>query len=142
MALDHNLTHLIIEGDSRVIIELATKIINGKDQEKITPNWRLLGPLNSLKALLRPSLTLTTSHIRRSANKVADILANAGVDSTQQVIFIDTRQSLSLPLWLQCMELAQQDFPPPDGVPPGQCQRTNGMERPGELLTRPPALRS
>jgi ribonuclease HI len=82
MDLDHNLTRLIIEGDSKVIIVLATKIINGKDKEKITPRWCLLGPLNSLKVLLRPSLTLTTSHIRRSANKVADKLANADVDST------------------------------------------------------------
>jgi ribonuclease HI len=82
MDLNHNLTHLIIEGDSKVIIELATKIINGKDKEKITPRWCLLGPLNSLKALLRPSLTLTTSHIRQSANKVVDKLANADVDST------------------------------------------------------------
>jgi hypothetical protein len=79
MALDHNLTRLIIEGDSKVIIDLATKIINGKDPEKITPSWCLLGPLNSLKALLRPSLTLTTSHIRRSTNKVADRLANANL---------------------------------------------------------------
>jgi ribonuclease HI len=72
MEIDHNLTRLIIEGDSRVIIELATKVINGKDPEKITPSWRLLGPLNSLKYLLKPSLTLTTSHIRRSANKVVE----------------------------------------------------------------------
>jgi ribonuclease HI len=86
MALDHNLTCLIIEGDSKVIIDLATKILNGRDPEKITPSWCLLGPLHSFQSLLRPSLTLTTSHIRRSANKVEDRLANAGVDSTQQII--------------------------------------------------------
>jgi len=38
MALDHNLTRLIIEGDSRVILQLATKFINGKDSEKISPS--------------------------------------------------------------------------------------------------------
>jgi ribonuclease HI len=91
MEIDNNLTRLTIEGDSRVIIELATKVINGKNPEKITPSWRLLGPLNSLKYLLKPSLTFTTSHISRSANKVANKLANAGVDSTQHATFIDIR---------------------------------------------------
>jgi ribonuclease HI len=110
MALDQNLTCLIIEGDSKIIIDLATKILNGRDPGKITPSWRLLGPLYSFQALLRPSLTLTPSHIRRSENKVADRLANAGVDSMQQIILHDSRQSQSSPLWLQCKELAQLDL--------------------------------
>jgi ribonuclease HI len=118
MALDQNLTCLIIEGDSKIIIDLATKILNGRDPGKITPSWRLLGPLYSFQALLRPSLTLTPSHIRRSENKVADRLANAGVDSMQQIILHDSRQSQSSPLWLQCEELAQLDGPNLDGVPP------------------------
>ena len=37
MALDQNLTCLIIEGDSKIIIDLATKILNGRDTGKITP---------------------------------------------------------------------------------------------------------
>jgi hypothetical protein len=59
MALDPNLTCLILEGDSKVIIDLATKILNGKDLGKITPSWRLHGPLYSFYALLNPSLTLS-----------------------------------------------------------------------------------
>jgi ribonuclease HI len=116
MALDQNLTCLIIEGDSKIIIDLVTKILNGRDPGKITPSWRLLGPLYSFQALLRPALTITPSHIRRSANKVADRLANAGVDSMQQIIFHNSRQSQSSPLWLQCKELAQLDGPNPDRV--------------------------
>jgi ribonuclease HI len=118
MALDQNLTHLIIEGDSKIIIDLATKILNGRDPGKITPSWHLLGPLHSFQALLRPSLTLTPSHIRRSENKVADRLANAGVDSMQQINLQDPRQSQSSPLWLQCKELAQLDGPNLNEVPP------------------------
>jgi ribonuclease HI len=34
MASDLNMTHLIIEGDSKVIINLVAKIINGNDPEK------------------------------------------------------------------------------------------------------------
>jgi ribonuclease HI len=47
MALDQNLTCLIIEGDSKIIIDLAIKIMNGRDPGKITPSWHLLGPLHS-----------------------------------------------------------------------------------------------
>jgi hypothetical protein len=118
MALDQNLTCLIIEGDSKIIIDLATKILNGRDPRKITPNWHLLGPLHSFQALLKPSLTLTPSHIRQSANKVAEKQANSGVDSMQQIIVHDSRQTKSSPLWLQCKELAQLDGPNLDGAPP------------------------
>jgi ribonuclease HI len=47
MAVDQNLTCLIIEGDSKIIIDLETKILNGRDPGKITPNWCLLDPLYS-----------------------------------------------------------------------------------------------
>jgi ribonuclease HI len=62
MALDQNLTCLIIEGDFKVIIDLTTKILNGIYPGKITPSWRLLGPLYSFQALLRPSNTNPLSH--------------------------------------------------------------------------------
>ena len=38
LASNLNLNHLIIEGDSRVIISLATKIINGTDPAKVSPS--------------------------------------------------------------------------------------------------------
>jgi ribonuclease HI len=64
MDLDQNLTCVIIEGDSKIIIDLEKKILNGRDPGKITPSWHLLGPLYNFEALLRPSITLTPSHIR------------------------------------------------------------------------------
>jgi ribonuclease HI len=70
LASELNLQPLIIEGDSKVIITLVTKIINGTDPEKITPSWHLLGPLSLLQDFLHPTLTLVTSHIRHEANKV------------------------------------------------------------------------
>jgi len=52
LALDHNITCLIIEGYSKVIIELASKIINGRKSKKITPSQCLLDPLHCLQSLL------------------------------------------------------------------------------------------
>jgi ribonuclease HI len=118
MDLDQNPTCLIIEGDSKIIIYFTTKILNGRDPGKNTPKWRLLGPFHSFQALLTPSLTLTPSHFRQTANKVADRLANAGVDSMQQIILQDPRQSQSSPLWKKWEELAQVDGPNLEGVPP------------------------
>jgi ribonuclease HI len=63
LATSLNLNHLIIEGDSQVIISLATKIINGLDPAKVSPSWHLLSPLETLHTLLLPSLTLIPSHV-------------------------------------------------------------------------------
>jgi hypothetical protein len=47
-----NMNYVIIEGDSKIIISLESKIINGNDPVKITPIWCLMGPLKTLQALL------------------------------------------------------------------------------------------
>jgi len=109
LALDQNLTCLIIEGDSKIIIDLAKKVLNGRYPGKKKPIWCLISPLYIFQALLRPSLTLTPSHIQRIANKVANRLANAGVDSMQHIILHDFRQSRCSPLWLQYEDFAQMD---------------------------------
>jgi len=48
MDYDINMDYVIIEGDSKIIISLESKIINGNDPEKITPRWRLMGPPKQL----------------------------------------------------------------------------------------------
>jgi hypothetical protein len=83
------MTHLIREGNSKIVIQFAAKIINGNDPEKITPSWHLLGPLNDFQSLLLPSLTLITSHIRREANQVTENMANEGASSQMGAIFIN-----------------------------------------------------
>jgi ribonuclease HI len=64
LATSLNLNHLIIERDSQVIISLATKITNGSDPAKVSPSWHLLSPLETLRTLLHPSLTLIPSHVQ------------------------------------------------------------------------------
>jgi hypothetical protein len=110
------MTHLIIEGDSKVIISLSTKIINVTNCEKFTQSWHLLGPLHTLRALLHPSLTLIPSHVRQEENKVTDKLANEGVSSQAWDILIDVQHHSALQLLVQCRELTLKYFHPPDGV--------------------------
>jgi hypothetical protein len=128
LALDHNLTYLVIKGDSKVIIEPASKILNGRSLERITPGWHLLGPLHSFQSLLKPSLTIITSHMRRDANRVADRLANARVDLTQQIILTNSKRPQTSTIWTHCKELAQRDYPHPDGMPLGKRRGTYGMD--------------
>jgi ribonuclease HI len=115
LATSLNLNHLIFEGDSQVVIELATKLINGSDPAKVSPSWHLLIPLETLFSLLRPSLTLIPSHVRREANKVVDKLANEGVSTQAEDILIEAHQSPTPPLLTHCKEIALRDSPPQMG---------------------------
>jgi ribonuclease HI len=93
LAISHNIFQLIVEGDSQVIIHLISKIIHGSHPSKISPIWRLLGLLEDFRSLLQPHLTLIPSHVKRDANKIADCLANEGVDSKEEMIQLDARIS-------------------------------------------------
>jgi ribonuclease HI len=64
LASSLNLNQLIIEGDSQVIISLATNIINGSDPAKVSPRWCLLGLLEIFHALLCPSIQPYVSTIQ------------------------------------------------------------------------------
>jgi len=72
---------LIIEGDSRIILRMAIKIQAGKPATKVAKSWRLEGRLERLGEMLKSSEACTWSHIRRNGNKVADRLANLGVEA-------------------------------------------------------------
>jgi ribonuclease HI len=130
LASQLNLQPLIIEGESKVIISLEIKIINGMDPEKVTPSWRLLGRLSFLQAFLHPPLNLITSHIRREAKKVAKKLANEGVIAQVEILILNPQDHPDSPLLKQCQELALQHFLPPYGVTPGD------GESHGTLTTR------
>jgi ribonuclease HI len=123
-----NMNHLIIEGDSRVIISLATKIINGTDPEKVSLSWHLLGPLETLCSLLCPSLTLIPSHVQQGENKVVDRLANEGVSSQEEGILGEAHHHLAPQKLLQCKEIALKYLHPWDGV-------TSGTHAPGVFNT-------
>jgi ribonuclease HI len=63
LATNLGLNQLVIEGDSQVIISLATKILNGSDPAKFSPSWHLLISLETFHSLLLPNLILIPSHI-------------------------------------------------------------------------------
>jgi hypothetical protein len=74
--------------------------------------------------------------MRHDANRVADRLANAGVDLKQQITLTNSRRPQNSTIWTHCKELARRDHPHPDGVPLGMRRGTDGMDWRGELLSQ------
>lgn len=80
MAQQEGLTPLIVEGDSQIIINMATKIQQGTEAQKVSRCWRMVTRLELLQSWLRDNKAITFNHIRREGNKLADFMANLGVD--------------------------------------------------------------
>jgi ribonuclease HI len=119
MAVQMQHTRLIIEGDSQIIIQLATRILNGQPPWRTSPSWRLLGLLEEFKDIINPNLILIPSHVRRDANRVADHLANKGIDTHSDLIHWQANVSTETELSHQCRDLADRDFQFPYGVTSG-----------------------
>lgn len=72
---------LIIEGDSQILINMASQIIWGTPVHKLSCSWRLVARLQHIEQWLATNREITFKHIKRAGNKVADLLANLGVDN-------------------------------------------------------------
>ena len=79
----HNLQLLIVEGDSQILINMATRIQNGSHARKIANSWRLEARLSCMAEEICKYNAISFHHTKREGNKIADLLANIGVDSDQ-----------------------------------------------------------
>ena len=70
----------IIEGDSRILIQKARRLAYGRVSGQVATSWRLASRLAELRSLIHNHPAVSFSHVRRDANRVADQLANAGVE--------------------------------------------------------------
>lgn len=75
-----NLLPLEVEGDSQILIEAAIRIQSGSSATKIASSWRPLSRLEQIEEWLKTPRNISFKHIRRTANKVADRLANQGAN--------------------------------------------------------------
>lgn len=71
---------LIIEGDSQIIINMASKTLQGSPSCEVSNRWRMAKRLELIECWLNSHRAITLKHICREGNKVADLLANMGVD--------------------------------------------------------------
>ena len=57
-----------IEQDSKILIQMAKQIANGKTTEKISSSWRLASRLETLRSLVMAHSNVSFHHIRQEAN--------------------------------------------------------------------------
>ena len=116
LAREHGFLNLIVEGDSLIIINILQRILNGANQDKVTPSWRLSHGIQLLSTLLTPSQAIIPSHVRRQENQVADELANIGTTWTGEDLLCISGQEPAHPTLQHCIRKATTVDSPPIGV--------------------------
>jgi hypothetical protein len=133
-AKDQGLSPIIAEGDSQIVINLLSHLLNGADPEKISPSWRLMNGLFRIKSILQPQWVILPSHVRRTTNQVVDMLENYGVDLQEGDFSCSPTSSSTHPTVIACRNIANNKDQPPDGVFSGSnVDRLRG----GHLARRP-----
>eukprot|EP00253_Pinus_taeda_P032484 PITA_32484 len=112
---DHlNFYPLEVEGDSQILINAAIRIQVGSSAAKVASSWRLLSRLEALEDRLRQPNSIIFKHVRRTANKVADRMANQGVNQQGPHFAGYLHDAKDKKLQQDCHTLALQDLNPPD----------------------------
>eukprot|EP00253_Pinus_taeda_P010319 PITA_10319 len=109
IAKSRNFHNLIAEGDSSLVITTVQKLQRGIKANKAIKHWRLAKVTESIEELLRGLQGTVLHAIRRRANKVADYLANCGVDSQGSGWDSCWEEVNCQSLKDRCAQLAQQD---------------------------------
>jgi ribonuclease HI len=80
------MVNVIVEGDSTLVINTTKKLQYGTKVGKVLRHWRLAHSLQRIRKHLQTLNTIEFRWIRRSANALADRLANEGVNSEGYVL--------------------------------------------------------
>lgn len=77
-----------MEGDSRLIINMLSKLQWGSSPSKIFAHWQLETLIDLLSSIVHRIFALVPSHVKRDANKVVDILTNASF--SKPLVYVDS----------------------------------------------------
>ena len=114
IAWNLNLQPLIVEGDSQILINMVTRIHNGSQARKIAPSWRLEARLNEIANKIDNARAISFKHTRREGNKIADLLANIGVETSTPLISGNTNTISNRQQLQECESLIQEEAAAPD----------------------------
>ena len=81
---------------------------------KVVTSWRLASKIDKINKWIQDNQAISFTHTKRDGNKVADLLANLGVDSLDilkhgSLQIINDRDTTQ-----NCIKLVQMDRPLPD----------------------------
>ena len=99
MAAQHGWFPIILEGGSQIILQMDTKLLHGKPVSKVVDNWKMGHSLDQLRGLL-PEVQI--HHVKRKANRLADLLANYGVSKRQEFQQMRWEDQVKVSLQLDC----------------------------------------
>lgn len=94
-----------MEGDSQILINMAKHLLNGSQARKIATSWRL----EAIEQVLRSNRAITFNHIKREGNKVADLLANIGVENENTLLTANMNIIPDNVQAQECARLVQSD---------------------------------
>eukprot|EP00253_Pinus_taeda_P026720 PITA_26720 len=114
IARELNLHPLMVEGDSQIIINMATRIQNGSQTRKVAHSWRLEARLNNIEREMHYHRALSFLRTRREGNKTADLLANLGVDCSRTLLRGNLDIIPNFQKAQDCKSLIQSDAEFPD----------------------------
>jgi ribonuclease HI len=103
------MTNTIVEGDSTLVINTVKRLQNGTRVGKVQRHWRLAHSLQKIQEHLQKMNTVELRWVRRSANGLADRIANEGVSKEESEL--DTTWS-NIPngqFRTDCTQLATKD---------------------------------
>lgn len=110
MAVQNSWIPLILEGDSQVILQMVTKLFHGKPVSKVTENWKMNYSLEVLRIILHRHLEVQIHHVRRKANKFADLVANYGAKQRQELLHQRWDDHMQEDLRRKCQKILEQDL--------------------------------
>lgn len=101
---------LIVEGDSSLIIFMATRLQAGSSTSKISRNWRWESRIEELFSILQAFPAVKFRYIRRKGNSVADATANKGVGAGISFQSAFPNQAEEKEFFCHCQTLAEADY--------------------------------
>ena len=64
---------------------MTTKLLHGKTVNKVADNWWMAHSIEQLRELLRDHSEVHTHHVKRKTNRLANLLANHGVEQQHEL---------------------------------------------------------
>lgn len=110
----HGFHPLEIEGDSQILINMANQLLQGAHANKVANSWRLEARLGLIEQWLNTNRALLFKHVKRDGNKVAELLANMGVDSEHTLLVGSLNIIHDYAQLQECNTLVQNDVDFPD----------------------------
>lgn len=101
---------MIVEAYSELIINSVKKISWGTAPEMVSKNCRLNKIFQRIDNHLLGLHTITFKHVQRMENKLADLLANQGVNCVEEKFATNWQELTQLSLKAKCHDRIKEDW--------------------------------